>query len=108
MGVLGPSSFSGLRYFIYGTPTAADATEPIGVPANCLLECASPGNPRTPACPPGYCDGTYGVCDCCTSLAWAADPTDSSLPPLCTEGVDTFVDPTTHLDAVVPTASGDD
>ena len=33
----------------------------------------------------GFCKG-YNECDCCTSLKWAADPTDPTLPPLC--GVD--------------------
>ena len=53
----------------------------------------------------GFCKG-YNECDCCTSLLWAADPTDPTLPPLCTPGVDPLVDPTTHTDADVPPSSG--
>ena len=53
----------------------------------------------------GYRNG-YNQCDCCNSLKWAADPTDTSLPPLCNPGVDPLVDPTTHSDAVAPSVSG--
>ena len=58
----------------------------VSVPGNCLFECISPGNTGPPKCPPGYCDPTYGQCECCTSLEWAQDQSDPKLPPLC--GVD--------------------
>ena len=74
---------------MYATPRAGGEEQ--SLPGNCFFECISPGKSLGgPKCPPGYCDPTYGQCDCCTSLAWAQDITalDLPLPPLCQPGVD--------------------
>ena len=72
---------------MYAIPRAGGDEQ--GLPGNCLFICISPGKSLGgPKCPPGYCDPTYGQCDCCTSLEWAQeDKTAPDLPPLC-GGVD--------------------
>ena len=72
-------------YFMYASPRAGGKEQ--SLPGNCLFECISAGNVGPPKCPPGYCDPTYGQCDCCSSLEWAQDPDAQDLPPLC-GGVD--------------------
>ena len=74
-------------YYMYATPRGGGQTDQLGVPGNCLFECISADNTGPPKCPPGYCDPTYGQCDCCKSLEWAHDKSDPKLPPLC-GGVD--------------------